>query len=72
MNEELLKAGKPKIPPPSLSHLDFGFTNEDLDKDVFINDGRVVGLTNSTTKSTWKLKDLITHLEEIYCGKIGY
>lgn len=62
MSEELLKAGKPKFPtPPSLSHLDFGFTDDDLEKEVFINDGRCEGLTNSA-KSTWKLKDLIAHL----------
>lgn len=73
MNEELLKAGKPKgQSSPQLSHTDFGFTDADLDKEVFINDGRVDGLTKNPSKSTYKLKDLIAHLKEIYCNKVGY
>lgn len=73
MNEELLKAGKPKgTSSPQLSHTDFGFTDADLDKEVFINDGRVEGITKNPLKSTWKLRDLIAHLKEIYCNKVGY
>jgi len=70
MNEELLKAGKPaNASSPKLSHLDYGFTDEDLEKDVFIYDGRVEGVTKSD-KKTWKLKDLIAYLKEIYCEKV--
>lgn len=73
MNEELLKAGKPKgTSSPQLNHTDFGFTDADLDKEVFINDGRVEGITKNPLKSTWKLRDLIAHLKEIYCNKVGY
>ena len=70
MNEELLKAGKPaSVSSPKLSHLDYGFTDEDLEKDVFIYDGRVEGVTKSD-KKTWKLKELIAYLKEIYCDKV--
>lgn len=73
MNEELLKAGKPKgTSSPKLSHTDFGFSDADLEKEVFINDGRVEGITMNAKKSTWILKDLIAHLKKIYCNKVGY
>ena len=51
MNEELLKAGKPKgVSSPKLNYKDFGFTDADLEKEVFINDGRVEGITNDEKK----------------------
>ena len=72
MKDELQKAGKSHLQhEPKLSHKDYGFTDEDLEKDVYIKDSRILGLTNSE-RSTWKLKDLIAHLKKIYCGKIGY
>lgn len=64
MNEELLKAGKPKgTSSPQLHYSDFGFSKSDLNKEVFINDGRVEGLTNNKQKVSWKLSDLISHLK---------
>lgn len=73
MKDELLKLSKPLgMSHPRLSHTDFGFTNEDLDKVVFVNDGRVEGITNNSSKSSWKLGELIAYLKEVYSGKIGY
>ena len=49
MKDELLKISKPLgISSPKLHYTDFGFTDEDLDKEVFINDGRVDGITNNS------------------------
>ncbi|EGR28489.1 hypothetical protein IMG5_174430 [Ichthyophthirius multifiliis] len=72
MKDELAKAGKSKFQvEPKLSHKDYGFTDQDLNKEIYIKDNRILGITN-TQKSSWILKDLLDTLKKIYCGKIGY
>ena len=48
---------------PELDYRDYGFTETDLDRHIFINN--LFGLDNPT------LREIIAKLREIYCGHVG-
>lgn len=52
-----------------LSYKDYGFTDEDLDREFYIYDSGE-GFTSYNSKIT--LRSLVTRFEEVYCNKIGY
>ncbi len=53
-----------------LHYSDYGFKEEDLDKEYYVNDTISKGLTR--TDKPIKLRELIDKLNSFYCGKIGY
>jgi 2-oxoglutarate dehydrogenase E1 component len=48
---------------PELDYRDYGFTETDLDREIFINN--LLGLERAT------LRQIVARLREIYCGHIG-
>ena len=47
----------------------YGFTEQDLDKEYYIDAPELAGLLRR--KKNWKLKELIDAYKNAYCGKIG-
>lgn len=62
-----------KIPDPAntklVDHKYYGFTDEDLEREFYIDAPELAGLL--TKKKNWKLKELIDAYKKSYCGKIG-
>jgi 2-oxoglutarate dehydrogenase E1 component len=57
-------------PRKVLDYKTYGFTDEDLNMEVFTADGSV-GIAEKTPK-VLKLGSLIEYLEKVYCGKVGF
>lgn len=55
-----------------IDHKEWGFTDADLEREFYIFDNHTAGITNQPNKKFWKLKDIIYHLNTIYCKNIGY
>ena len=48
----------------------FGFSEGDLDKNLNVSDiGSGIGVSE---KTGWTLRKLISYLEKVYCGKVGF
>jgi len=52
-----------------LDHKTYGFTEADLDREVYVDVPELAGLLSR--KKNWKLRELIDSLKNAYCGKIG-
>lgn len=61
--------GKSPDSKTPISHKDYGFTDEDLEKEYYIHD-HGAGFTSQSKRI--KLKNLIEKMQEVYCNKIGY
>mmetsp|Transcript_17393 Transcript_17393/g.15304 ORF Transcript_17393/g.15304 Transcript_17393/m.15304 type:complete len:886 (+) Transcript_17393:459-3116(+) len=53
-----------------LDYRHYGFTEDDLNKEFFVNPEHITGIL--ANRQTWKLGELIDNLKAIYCGKVGY
>mgnify|MGYP000999301960 CR=1 FL=1 len=66
-------AKKFKIPVTLSSQLldykAYGFSEEDLDRDFYIDAPELAGLLRR--KKNWKLRELIDSYKNAYCGKVG-
>lgn len=71
MDKSLSQHGKKlSEEPPKFSHRDYGFSDADLQKELYINEKVSKGLTNADPNI--KLETLLKKLKTIYQGKIGY
>lgn len=52
-----------------LDHKYYGFTDNDLDREFYLDSPQIQGLLGM--KKTWKLRDLIDSLKIAYCQRIG-
>ena len=66
---ELVKEFTPNNTLYMLDPKKYGFTQEDLNKEFYIDAQDMGGFLGM--KKHWILKDLIAHLEKAYCGKIA-
>ena len=57
--------------PSELKLETYGFTDADLDREFFLGDTHLIGGFLSSKTQVRTLRDLLTHLREVYCGTIG-
>lgn len=64
--------GLDKHPPrPELDPFTYGFTEADLDREFYLGTWQMGGFM-SEQRPVRTLRELLTRLQETYCGKIGY
>ncbi|KAI9598350.1 putative Oxoglutarate dehydrogenase [Syncephalis fuscata] len=56
--------------PQELEIENYGFTAKDLDREITLGPGMLPGFI-TYERPTMKLREIIEHLKEIYCGSIG-
>ena len=66
---DLIKEFSPHNTLYSLDVRKYGFTQDDLQKEYYLDATDMGGFLGM--KKTWKLQDLINNLEKAYCDKIA-